>query len=418
MIVIRALKLLLIGLVGALAIMLAAAIWLIPTGNGALTALLTVTSLCLCAAIAIVLVWLMVEAVQNRRHVGQILAYIEQAVRLNLPLPQTLQAIATGEPGSMATHILRAKIALEQGEPLAVALEALPNFPARIIGLLAAAERVGRLPQVLARLVDQRRARHRNDTRGPAWIPFYRTYPFMVSIALIAVTSMLMIFVMPKLEQIFKDFRIELPPVTLITLDISRNIGPWISLLLLVILLAGMFGAIRARWSGGAYGLAEGPGRWILNRLPWIGRMRSYHALGESLEFSAEAIDGGRPIENSLAEAAPLAGNPIVRRQLRQWADLLTRGQALTESARAARMPRLVVGMMNTAVQSADVVQIFRFLGRYYATRFSRAMALLEGAFVPAVVFVMGSFVAWLALSLFLPLVTLINTLATTRFRP
>lgn len=418
MMFVRAIKLLLIVACALLILLVAGVITgFIPSGDQQWTMVIVV--ICVAAAVGIFIsgTWLIMSLILNRLRLGQMLAYIEQAVRLNMPLPAVFRALGEGEGRWMRSRIQAATIALEQGEPVAVALDLLGGVPGRIVGLVAAAERVGRLPQVLHRLVEQRRTRRLRNAGGIA-VPFYRAYPLFLGFVIMFVTFLLAVFVFPKYEQIFRDFKIQTPWVTQVTFDITGTFGPLGAMLLVLVLAAILIRMVWARWASGGFGMIEGPGAWILNRLPWIGTVRMHQSLGESLEFCADAIEAGRPIEESLSEAAPIAINPIVRKRLWRWADGLRRGQSLTESARGARMPRIVIGMLNTAVQTADVAEVFRFLGRYYASRFSRAMMLLHGAFVPAVVFVMGSIVAWLALSIFLPMMMLINAVSPMQYRP
>src|SRR5215213_9717495 len=72
------------------------------------------------------------------------LNYVEQAVRLNLPLPPMLLAAERGETGRLRTKLRRLRERLENGYPLAAAMDrTLPGLPARTIGLVAAAERTG-----------------------------------------------------------------------------------------------------------------------------------------------------------------------------------------------------------------------------------------------------------------------------------
>src|SRR5205823_6409421 len=132
---------------------------------------------------------------------------------------------------------------------------------------------------------------------------FYRLYyPPALALSLITITSMLMVFVMPKFEQIFKDFRTPMPRVTQITLDFARAGGPWVAFVLLLLLVSLMFSTFASRWLGAAYGLVETPLAWIANRLPVISRIRTYRALGDALEFAADAVEAGRPIDTSLME--------------------------------------------------------------------------------------------------------------------
>jgi type IV pilus assembly protein PilC len=305
---------------------------------------------------------------------------------------------------------------LEQGASLTTVLEVIPHTPPRVIGLVAAAERSGRLPQVLSRLMEQRRA-----ARPPAFafLPFYRTYALFLSLAIITVTSMLMIFVVPKFEMIFKDFGLHLPFITQLTIDVSRVVAdqPWIPLLLALILIAMMLNSFLTRWSGGAYGVVEGPGARIVSCLPWFGRIRAYRALGDVFHCAADAIESGRPIETSLLEAGQICGNARVRRRVERWVSQMQRGRLLHEAALDAGLPRLVSGMLATAIHTPDVPQVLQFLGRYYSGRFSRALELLRASTVPAIAIGMGAIVCWIALSLFAPLMSLMVTLSAPMHR-
>src|SRR5437762_1781620 len=202
----------------------------------------------------------------RRRRAASVLNYLEQAVRLNLPLPRMVRAIGEGETGRFARDMSHAQQALEEGAPLATVLDAVPQIPGRVIALVAGAEREGRLPQVLARLVQQRQAAVQ---RTMTYTSFYRLYyPPALALSLITITWMLMVFVMPKFQQIFKDFRTPLPRVTQITLDFARASGPWVALVLLLLLVSLIFSTFASRWLGVGYGLVESPLAWIANRLP------------------------------------------------------------------------------------------------------------------------------------------------------
>ena len=357
------------------------------------------------------MLWAMINAAARRRRAASILGYIEQAVRLNLPLPRLIGAIGDSERGRMARDLEVAKIRLEQGGSLVSVLEALPQMPPRVLGLVAAAERTGRLPQVLAKLMEQRR---RAVSRGLGFLPFYRTYPLVLGLVFIGVASMLMIFVIPKFEQIFKDFGVQMPGVTVAMIDLCRIAWPWIPLLLAVLLVALIANTISSGWIGGGYGLVERPVARLVSYIPWVGRMQMQRALGDVLDCAADAIDAGRPIETSLTEAGQVCGNARLRQRVDTWAGQLAQGAPLPQAARDAGMPRLVSGMLSSAMQTPDIAQVFRFLGRYYSTRFSRGVAPLEASAAPVIAISMGIMVGWLALTVIAPLNTLIQTLSST----
>ena len=66
-------------------------------------------------------------------------------------------------------------------------------------------------------------------------------------------------------------------------------------------------------------------------------------------------------------------------------------------------MPALISGMVATVNTTADLASVFRFLGRYYDNRFSRAALLLEGAVMPGIALGFAVPVALTALTLFRP---------------
>lgn len=344
-----------------------------------------------------------------RRRAAAVLSHIEQAVRLNLPLPRIVRAIGDAEQGKFAMDLESARVALEQGAPLAVVLAAVPQMPQHVVRQVAVAERVGRLPQVLAHLMQQRR---NAIVRGLGWPRFYALYPLLVGTAIVVVTLLLQVFVMPKFVQIFRDFNAELPRVTRITLYVSRELGPMLAIISVLLVILSLFSTIVPRFRSVTFGIVESPSDWILNRLPWIGTIRMHRALGEVLEFTAQAIDAGRPVEKSLAEVADLPANSLVRRRIGDWANRVAAGQTLAQAAREAQLPAMVSALLAPAMDTPDVAEVFRFLGRYYSTRFSRGLTLLQAAIVPTTAMVLGLFVGWVVLSIFAPLIALIQSVS------
>jgi type II secretory pathway component PulF len=402
--ILRTLKLLLIAVAVLMAMALFALVFSAMTQSSEIAILLVTTTviggfLLLSATIA-------AAVAARRRRAAAVLGYLEQAVRHNLPLPRIVRAIGEGESRRFARDMTVAQQALQEGAPLAVVLSAVPQIPIRVLALLAGAERVGRLPQVLTRLMDQRRAA---VSRRPGYLPFYRTYPLVFGLAFVAITTMFAVFVGPKFEQVFKDFKTPLPEITRITLHVARDVGPWMALLLMVFMVLLMIATATSRWRGGALGLVESPFDWLANRIPWIGRMRLCRALGDTLEFAADAVEAGRPMDATLIEASQVSANSRVRRMVNNWVVQLSIGRSIDESARIAGLPSMVCSMMKTASNTPDLAEVLRFLGRYYSTRFSRAAAILEAAVIPLIAIVMGAMAALLALSIFLPMISLIN---------
>ena len=341
------------------------------------------------------------------------LNYLEQAVRLNLPLPPMIRAAEQGETGRMRKKLQRLRERLEEGLAVADALElSLPGLPARTLGLIDAAERNGRLASMLARLVQEHRRPQRSD---PTRAIFMRWYPVMLIVGLTAGLGFFAVFVMPKFEQIFRDFGIALPRVTVVMvrlwLYISAPLGAVVALLTLLSLGRMVTETVFPAFARGNFGAAGQLPQWLAWWLPVARQVVRNRGLADVFVVMSDATAAGRPIHAALSDAARLGINVVLRGRLERWAEGVEKGMPLGEAAREAGMPRLVCGMLATtsARGAADAADVFAFLARYYDSRFSRAAALVEGATIPAMVLVFAFFVGTATVGLFLPLVNLMD---------
>jgi type II secretory pathway component PulF len=328
----------------------------------------------------------------RQRRVSVVLTYLEQAVRLNVPLTSLLIAAESSEPRSITRRLGRLRRALDGGASVAEALrDSLREISPRALALIAIAERVGRLPDALDRLVREDHARRIQD---PAEQSFYAAYPVLMVMAILFIVGTVLLFVMPKFVVIFRDFHVALPGVTQLVIAIANVAGQggWVALLLLLVWL--VTSAIRDRYW---------PGR------PWNWAWFTGHRdLADVCRVIADSLDAGLPLDAAVRSAGELAVSSSLRWKLYRWVGGIEQGMPATDAARRAGLPSLIAGLTSTA-QVAGARDVFRFLARYYGGRFSRFVQLLRGAAIPAMVFFFGILVAFIALALFLPLISLIG---------
>src|SRR5438046_1417003 len=144
------------------AIIIEALFWIVAAavlfgGATLVIGFLTAPSLGYAAGIAIlVLLPTIVQTIKHvrRRRAAAILSYLEQAVRLNLPLPRMIYAAQLGERGRTALRLAALRQQLEEGYSLGVALQsAVPESDRRAVAKLDASERLGRLRHALHALI-------------------------------------------------------------------------------------------------------------------------------------------------------------------------------------------------------------------------------------------------------------------------
>ncbi len=350
------------------------------------------------------------SARRARRNRGAtVLNYIKQAVSLNLPIPPMLAAAEISETGTLRRRLGDVCDGLEHGQPVGETLRlSVPEVPARVVDLVSAGERIGRLPSVLERVTAQERDKANSDTYGSVlgW-----NYGIVLILFMSLVLSGVGYFIMPKFEEIFEDFDVAMPWQTLITFDLLGRF----SLPILLLVSAATFATAAWGLQQSLHGLEgrERAGRWLTDRLIWFTPVARSVArdrgLGDACGLIVESLRAGDSMEIAAFEAGELRTNAVLQRRLQRFSDELKTGQPLRDAAEQARLPKLMVGMLATGQAVSDPARVFDFLSRYYTNRFSRLAALLKASVLPVTVMTLAVAVGWIVFSLIMPLVVLIE---------
>lgn len=345
----------------------------------------------------------------RKRRGAQVLSYIEQAVRLNLPLPRMLWAAESSEQGALRKRLRNVRLAVEAGVPVGIALEMLaPEVPDRSVQLIKASERLGRLPVTLRRLVRDNRAPERSATARI----LSTVYPIGIAMCLMLVLGLLGIFVIPKFELIMRDFDVPLPWATQLLLAMMRDWAvPAIVAAGIVLLLYSAQRSWEIIWPRNTRSTPWGWMDAIAWRIPVLHAVLRDRGLADAFAVIAEAVEAGYPLDRAVTEASELRINLVLRRTLERWLAGINSGLSPEESARAASLPPLVSGMVATAGTPGGA-QVYWFLSRYYDSRYSRLASLLRAAVGPALSLIFGVAVGLTAMGMFMPLIELMRRLS------
>jgi type II secretory pathway component PulF len=360
--------------------------------------------------------WSGAKVAINRRRMLLIISHLEKAISLNIALPRMLDAAAQGERGVIRRRLLALHDHLDRGESLDMALVyAVPEVPVSVARAIAAGQRMNCLSHVLQHILRRRRP---DPTGGGSGAAFYWSYP----IILIAVISLLMIVVIPKYEWIFRDFHLELPLVTRILLAISRTLANDLSFVFLIILVLALVPLGRAVASVFPFFRIKPPfDGAIADQLIWwtpfLGGAIRDRGMAELCDLLSAGVQAGYPLNDALRESAAAQSNSVLRYRAVAWAEAVSRGQPMHEASRYARMPELFTAMLATVRNDESLLQVLGFLWRSYEFRFSRARAIAQAAYVPIIVLFFGSLVAFIGLSLMLPITAMTNALSSFTYQ-
>lgn len=362
------------------------------------------------ALICLIALSLLLRSVRRDRDQAT-LNYLEQAARLNLPLPAMLHAAEICENPQVRRRLRVLRSAIEEGLPIGAALElATPSLEPRLTAAISVAERNGQLAAALGRAVAQKPA---GETRNMIGEIYLRWYPLVLLVFVGGTLGLMGLVVLPRIQSILQSFHIPRPAMLTVLMVAATSLAPLVGILSAIVLLI-FCGRMFSRFFTSRSITIESlrwPGDLVMWHLPFAGRVVRGRALAEVCQVLADAARLGRPLPWAIFEAAEIPGNVILQRKLRRWARLMVNGVPLDQAARVAGMPKLMTGLTANSPAAGDAPEIFEFLGRYYQNQFSRGAMLLRGALFPMLAIFFGAIVAAMAFSIFQPLIKLADAL-------
>lgn len=364
-----------------------------------------------CLALLVAMIVATMNLRLRRQRGWTVIYYIEQAVRLNLPITQMLDAAAESERGRLRRRLRRLNEALAAGGSLGESLgRTTPEIDDRALYLILAAQNTGQLAPTLRWLLTPADEQAESDgaLRRYVWL-----YPAVLAVVIMLVVAFISVIVLPKLVEIFQDFDAPLPPITqrLIDLVYIDFVGWSWAAIASMAMMGGLWlwvtwATFCPRWLN----LRMWPGvDALLWYTPVLGPLTRDRDLRDVMRVLGSATAAGLSLETALTETMQLRVNSMTRRKLLRWRDAIESGAAVDEAARQARLPRLVSGMIATVRKTDQLPRAIEYLSRYYEDKFSRAAALAGGAVVPTIELVFGVLVGWIALAAISPLFALLD---------
>jgi type II secretory pathway component PulF len=327
--------------------------------------------------------------------------------RAGLPLDEGLAALAR-EMGRGRLQQVTATLAsdLKAGHTLPEALERqgkrVPQFYA---GLVAAGIRTGRISQVLANLGLYARAMA--DLRSIIVEALF--YPAVVLLFAGSLVGFLLIFVIPRFKQIFMDFGMKLPVLTEWMLTLGDH--PLVLIAIPVLLLAGLF-LLRLvlRFS------ERGRCTWarLVYSIPIVGTLIRSARLASFTDLLALLVDHDIPLPVAFRLAGQASSDPLMAGQAQLVHDELSQGIPLSEVLqRRGLVPRWVGWMTGLGERRGTLGSSLHQVAETYRRQVEMRTSFLRSVLPPFLIIVLvGGFVSPAILSLFLPLIKLLEGLS------
>src|SRR5688572_9195237 len=340
----------------------------------------------------------------------QLVAFTRQLSTLQdagLPILRSLQILEQQQkPGLLKAIIGGVAEEVEGGGTLSDAMAKFPKaFDKLYVNMINAGEAGGVLDLILARLADfmEKAARLKKKVIGAM------IYPAVVISIAVAIVSMIMIFVIPKFEQIFKDFGTKLPAITQILLDVSRwfaNWG-WAYVIASPIVFMLVWRLIRMS-EGGKYATDA-----IKLKIPILGGILGKTAIARFTRTLGTLISAGVPILDAINITKETFGNEVYSRALGKVHDAIREGESMADPLRATKVcDAIVVNMVDVGEETGDLDKMLMKVADNYDSDIDVMVSSLISILEPVMVVILGVIVGFIVIALFAPMITLISAVS------
>ena len=319
-----------------------------------------------------------------------------------LPLVEALRILKDQSRPQMAKVVEQILNEIEGGSSLGSAMEKTQGtFSTVYVALVKAGESAGVLDQIMKKMADtlDKQREFQNKTRGAL------IYPTIVFIGMITVAFIMMIFVVPKLTQMYQDFGAELPLPTKILIGVSNfMVNYWY---LFFGMLAASFLIFR-RWSKTPVGslLLE----QVVFKIPIWGPLKKDIVLAEFSRTMGLLSTAAIPILDGLRIVAETLGSQIYADGIIRAAVRVEKGSTLAEAiAAASDFPPILSQMIAVGEQTGKVDEILSKLADFYESQSELKVKALTTAIEPIIMVIMGIGVGFLVMAVIMPIYQLTN---------
>jgi len=318
-------------------------------------------------------------------------------IKAGLPILKSLDLLATrASSPKLRPVISEMRDRVREGKSLSEAVAEAGVFSKVYSTAILAGEKSGNLPGVL----DYYIAYQRVSTGVRKKILATLVYPvLLISVATIIVTY-LVTGVIPKFALLYRDLNVQLPAPTrvLIALTVDYRYAFLGAVVLLALAAGSIFLWSRTEQGGTAFDRFK-------FRLPVIGDTLLKFQVAQFSRTLSTLLTGGTPLVAGLQTASDAITSKLLRSTVSQATQMVREGESL-HGALASRgvMPELALEMIEVGESSGALSPMLNSVAEFYEEEVSLRLSALVSLIEPILLIFMGLLVAFILISLYLPI--------------
>ncbi|HEX5649152.1 MAG TPA: type II secretion system inner membrane protein GspF [Steroidobacteraceae bacterium] len=319
-------------------------------------------------------------------------------VKSALPLEESLLAVSqqTDKP-KVRNIMLGVRSKVMEGHALADSLAGYPNsFPELYRATIAASEQSGHLDAVLERLADytENRQQLRSKTLGAL------LYPVLLFVVCIAIIFFLLVTVVPKVVEVFRDSEAELPLLTQALIAGSDFMREW-GVALFVAIGVGLW--LFQRWLR----VESNRRRWhdLLLRTPLVGKIVRGSNTARFARTLSTLTASTVPVLDALRISGEVVTNLPMKGAVADAAVRVREGAPIGRSLGQSRLfPPMMIHLISSGETSGELDTMLERAAQHQERELDSVLQAMVGLLGPLMILVMGGLVLVIVMAMLLPI--------------
>jgi type IV pilus assembly protein PilC len=320
-------------------------------------------------------------------------------LQAGIPMVQAFDIVGNGhEKPAMQKLLMTIKGDIEAGTTLHESLAKHPlYFDDLFVNLVEAGEHAGALETLLDKI-----ATYKEKTEAlKKKIKKAMFYPAAVLVVAVIVTLILLIFVIPQFESIFKDFGADLPAFTQMVVNLSKSVqsgGIYVAVVIAAAVYAFTYFHKRSRPMRQAIDRA-------LLKAPIIGPILVKSAIARFARTLSTMFAAGVPLVEALTSVSGATGNIVYETATLRIRDEVSTGSRLQKCMENTGLfPNMVVQMIAVGEESGSLDAMSGKIADFYEADVDNAVDAMSSMMEPLIMAVLGVLVGGMVIAMYLPI--------------
>jgi type IV pilus assembly protein PilC len=333
----------------------------------------------------------------------QFVVFNQQFVTLihaGLPIIQSIELLIKRQRNPFFRWVLQnVRDRLRGGELLSEAFAAQKVFPKVYTTTLLAGEKSGNLEEVLGRYIAFQRLAVSFRKKMVSSL----VYPTLLVFMLLVMMTFLITFVVPQFANLYNQLGSELPPMTALMLAIGVNARHYFFYTLLALIGGGF---LLWRWMKSDKGATQMDHFKL--KIPFLGDIWLKYQVAVFSRMLSTLLSGGLPLVPSLETSGESMQSHLMAHGIEKATRGVREGQGLARSLEQTKVfPETAIEMMEVGESTGALPAMLNSVAEFYEEDVQNALATAMSLIEPIILIVMGVVVAFVLISLYLPIFSL-----------